>query len=138
MDEAHTKGWPLVRHPVLHFPNDPVLLADRDEGARARVHAARGAHARPLFEFMLGADWLVVPVTRPGATSVRGYLPKGAWVPLWQCATAASGAGVVHGPGWHTLPAPLGEPPVYHRAGAPSAAGVRKSLLADGVLGPCA
>ena len=60
MAEAHAKGWPLIRHPVLHFPNDPVLLADREE-------AKRGDGYGRLREFMLGADWLIVPVMEPGA-----------------------------------------------------------------------
>ena len=30
--EAAGRGWPLVRHPVLHFPADSVLLADRTAG----------------------------------------------------------------------------------------------------------
>ena len=124
MAEAHAKGWPLIRHPVLHFPHDPVLLADAEP--------RRGGAGR-IREFLLGADWLVVPVVEPGVTTVRGYVPAGEWHPLW-CAAA----GVVRGPGWMTLPAPLGQPAVYHRAEAASAAEVRKALHAEGVaLGEC-
>ena len=28
MDEAGQYGWPLSRHPVMHFPDDQTLLAD--------------------------------------------------------------------------------------------------------------
>ncbi|NTW39698.1 MAG: glycoside hydrolase family 31, partial [Cellulomonadaceae bacterium] len=34
-------------------------------------------------EFMLGDDLLVHPVTSPGATVWRTYLPAGRWVDVW-------------------------------------------------------
>jgi alpha-glucosidase len=124
MDETATRGWPVVRHPVLHFPDDPVLLSDRDEreGGLGRIR-----------QFMLGADWLIVPIIAPGVSVVRGYVPGGSWVPLF-CSGRGAGGGVVHGPGWQILPAPLGEPAVYHRVGAKSAAGIRQTLHEQGVL----
>lgn len=136
MAEAHARGWPLVRHPVLHFPHDPVLRADAE---------ARDGGAGRIREFMLGSEWLIVPVVEPGAVSVRGYVPGGAWVPLWcpdegdaPAAAASSSGGVVRGPGWQQLPAPIGRPAIYHRQGAPSAVEVRTALGASGVhLGTC-
>jgi len=125
MGEAATRGWPLVRHPVLHYPTDAVLLADADE--------ASGGSGR-IYQFMLGPEWLIVPVGQPGATSVRGYVPDDEWLPLWCGPDAPS---VVRGPGWQHLPAPLGRPAVYHRRDAGSAAEVRRALQAQGVLGDC-
>ena len=52
MKQAAERGWPIVRHPVLHFPYDRVLLDDRAE--------AEGGEGR-IREFMLGPDWLIVP-----------------------------------------------------------------------------
>ena len=160
MDQASQRGWPLVRHPVLHFPDDPVLRGDRTsaEGGEGRIRA-----------FMLGADWIIFPVLTPGALTVRAYVPSGRWLPLWPEAyatatpshtaaaaapatstaastTAAAAAaaaatplpsvGAVVGPGWHVLPAPLGQPAVYHREEAPSALPIRSRLSRLGV--PCA
>ena len=105
MEEAASRGWPIVRHPVLHYPTDATLLADKaeHEGGTGRI-----------WEFMLGADWLIVPVLTPRATDVRAYVPEGEWVSLW-CE-----GGTIHGPAWQSVPAPIGAPAVYHRAGAPS------------------
>ena len=33
MAEAHTRGWPLARHPVLHYPRHAALLADGEAAA---------------------------------------------------------------------------------------------------------
>jgi alpha-glucosidase len=132
MQQAAERGWPLIRHPVLHFPYDPVLLADRSpkEGGGGRIR-----------EFMLGEDWLIVPVIEPGVATVRGYIPHGKWIPLW-CADKGGGgegvsSGAVTGPRWLTLPAPIGLPAVYHRDGASSAAEVRRALRQSGELGEC-
>ena len=60
MREAASRGWPLIRHPVLHYPDDPTLLDD----ARAGEAAADGVGG--MRQFMLGADWMVIPVLSPG------------------------------------------------------------------------
>ena len=78
--------------------------------------------------------------------SVRGYLPDGVWVPMWHCDgehrrhtshKAPEYAGVITGPGWHILPAPLGQPAVYYREGATSAKEVRRRLQEVGLLAAC-
>jgi alpha-glucosidase len=38
------------------------------------------------------------------------YLPQGEWRHLW--------SGVTHAPGWHEVEAPIGQPPVFYRAGS--------------------
>ena len=100
---------------------------------------------------MLGADWLIFPTLVAGANSVRGYMPAGKWIPLWSmnrvlaANTSALHAdpsswgvayGSVHGPGWQQLPAPLGQPAVYHRLGASSAKSIRAALHELKVLEP--
>ena len=53
------------------------------------------------------------PVHTAGATEWRVYLPAGAiWHHLW--------TGTPHVGGSHvTIPAPIGQPPVFYRAGSP-------------------
>jgi len=153
MREAQQRGWPMVRHPVLHFPDDATLQDDRAEadGGEGRIRA-----------FMLGPDWLIFPALEPGASSVRAYVPRGEWVPLWPSSPSSassaaqqqqqqqsepepseadsSSSSVVHGnvlgPGWQELPAPIGQPAVYHRRQAPSAKSIRAALRELGVLQP--
>lgn len=97
MTEMETDGLPLVRHPVLHYPHDPAM---RDMVYR---------------QFMLGQDLMVVPVLDPGQSHVMADLPGDtAWVHLW--------SGESYGPGTHTVAAPLGQPPVFFREGAPDKA----------------
>ena len=50
---------------------------------------------------------MVAPVIEAGATARRVYLPQGEWRHLW--------SGEPHAPGWHDVPAPLGQPPVFYR-----------------------
>lgn len=90
--EAAATGMPLVRHLVLHYPDDP---------------AVRGLEQ----QFLLGPDLLVAPVLDPGAGTVRVYVPAGDWVQPW--------TGVVHaGPGWIEAEAPIGRPAAFARAGS--------------------
>eukprot|EP00898_Chlorokybus_atmophyticus_P006490 jgi/Chlat1/6842/Chrsp51S06528 len=62
MFEATTRGAPLVRHPWLHYPEDPCVYELRAQ-------------------FMLGSDFMVAPVMAEGISQVAIYLPKG---DLWQ------------------------------------------------------
>jgi alpha-glucosidase (family GH31 glycosyl hydrolase) len=60
------------------------------------------------YEYFLGDDLLVAPVTEPGIESSRIYLPRGEWIDAW--------TGVMHrGPVVVDRPAPLEEIPVYIR-----------------------
>ena len=102
MAEAAARGWPLVRHPVTHHPADAVLLAD------AEVDAGGGGRVR---QFMLGAEWMVLPVLHPGADRVCGYFPRGRWLSLW----GQEPLHVVAAGRWETVSAPLGFPAVYVR-----------------------
>ncbi|HUM04104.1 MAG TPA: TIM-barrel domain-containing protein [Terriglobales bacterium] len=62
-------------------------------------------------EFMYGPSFLVSPVTEPGATSRRVYLPKAKWYDFWNGI-------VVDGEREVTGEAPLDRLPLYVRAGS--------------------
>ena len=95
MQEAATRGYPLVRHPMLHYPDDATcaLLSD---------------------QFMLGDAFMVAPVVVPGAMERRLYLPRGVWVHLWSGVTFDMG----QLGGWLTILAPVGKPAVFFRQDA--------------------
>lgn len=86
--EAQATGLPAQRALFLHDPGDREGLTIQDQ-------------------YLYGADLLVAPVIEAGASARRVYLPAGAWRHLWSGAACA--------PGWHDIPAPLGEPPVFYR-----------------------
>lgn len=113
LQQAHAKGWPVVRHPLLHFPADPVVAVLTDQ-------------------FMLGADFWIAPVLQPGQTRRRVYLPKGHWVELW---TGRVRGTPVRGE-WFEAEAPLGSPPVFYRLGAPAGEALRQRLQALPVWPP--
>lgn len=87
--EGAVSGLPMVRHPMLEFPDDPGS------------HAVEDA-------FMLGDAFYVAPVVIQGATTKTLYLPPGEWFHLW------TGDAYV-GPDTIEVDAPLGQPPVFTR-----------------------
>ena len=90
--EAADKGYPVVRHPMLHYPEDP--------------------QARKLrYQFMLGPDFMIAPVTEKGKTVASVYLPKGEWRHIWSekvFDTRNKGRRI-------NIPSPVGFPPVFFR-----------------------
>ncbi len=86
--EARATGLPAQRALFLHYPGEREGLTIQDQ-------------------YLYGADLLVAPVIEAGAVMRRVYLPEGAWRHLWSGRDLA--------PGWHDVPAPLGEPPVFYR-----------------------
>ncbi|MCB1180259.1 MAG: alpha-glucosidase [Leptospiraceae bacterium] len=91
MKEANSKGYPIVRHPYLHYPNDKNTY-------------------NILHQFMLGEDLMVIPVTGKGDDSVSGYLPAGEWEHLFTGKTFKGGAIV-------EVEAPIGTPAVFVKKG---------------------
>lgn len=91
LEEAHESGLPIVR-PLWLYDQRPDALDINQE-------------------FLLGEDLLVAPVVQPRSRRRRVYFPPGAWVHWW------SGK-VVSGPGFHVVPAAIGEIPVFVRAGS--------------------
>ena len=105
MEEAHTKGLPVARHLMLHYPDDPEVYALTQQ-------------------FMLGPDFLIAPVVDEGATRVSLYLPAGTWIHLWSGETYGSeeaGASL-------EIDAPIGEPAVFYRADSTWGASLRETL----------
>lgn len=93
MNEAAQTGLPVVRHPFIHYPQDPQTWKITYQ------------------QFMLGPDFMIAPVTDPGADSVSVYLPAGEWVHVWSGQTYAGGQTV-------RVPAPLGQPGVFYIKGS--------------------
>jgi sulfoquinovosidase len=89
--EATDKGYPIVRHPYLNYPEDPITQQLK-------------------YQFMLGSDLLVLPVISKGETTVTGYFPKGKWKHLLTGETISGGT-------FKTIAAPLGEPAAYVKVG---------------------
>ncbi len=107
--EAVGSGLPVVRHPFLHYPDDPDVWKITFE------------------EFMLGSDFLVAPVTDPGVETVRVYLPAGDWVHVW------SGE-VFRGSQYVSVNAPIGQPAVFYVLGSPWGESFRHTLESEGLL----
>ena len=63
------------------------------------------------YEYLLGRDILVCPVLRPKAHNRKVYLPEDSWIHLW--------SGREYRGGEHTVPAELGEIPVFIRKDSP-------------------
>ncbi|MFM5916647.1 MAG: alpha-glucosidase [Novosphingobium sp.] len=86
-NEAVENGLPAQRPLFLHYPDDPALWTVQDQ-------------------FLYGADMVVAPVIEEGAIAREVVLPGEApWQHVW--------SGQVYQPGRHTIPAPVGEPPVF-------------------------
>lgn len=112
--EAAATGLPVVRHPFIHYPDDPRLRDIRYE------------------QFLVGEVFMVCPVLEPHVEEVSCHLPKGKWTHLWtgneyECPGAGSNVSV---------PAPLGYPALFYQSGAPEAAMFRERLSALGVMTP--
>jgi alpha-glucosidase (family GH31 glycosyl hydrolase) len=106
--EAYRRtGMPMMRHLVLVHPDDANVL-DRDD------------------EFLFGPDLLAAPVTVPGATTRRAYLPAGEWIEFWRAVRFVEADGsfelgraeLIAGGREVEVPAPLDELPLFVRAGA--------------------
>ncbi len=109
--KAAETGMPVVRHPFMHYPEDPEVYRLRRQ-------------------FMLGSEFVVAPVLRPGAWEVRVYLPRGKWIHLW--------SGKIHGSaeggGHEKVSAPIGRPAVFYREGSQAGREFRAELLRMGLL----
>jgi len=109
--EAATRGYPVVRHPFLHYPDDP------------NTHGLR-------YQFLLGRDLMVAPALDKGADSVEVYFPEGSeWTDLW------TGADAGRAGDWVRMPAPLGKPAAFLRKSGAANAEIIAGLKGVGVLG---
>ncbi len=108
--EAARRGYPVVRHPFLHFSHDP------------NTHTLR-------YQFLLGPDLMVAPVLNKGADEVEIYFPADTeWVDLW------TGTDVGRAGTWARMPAPLSRPAAFLRKNSPSTEEIRAGLKAAGAL----
>ncbi|ABG05503.1 glycoside hydrolase, family 31 [Rubrobacter xylanophilus DSM 9941] len=109
--EAAETGLPVVRHPLIHHPDDPEAWGLRSQ-------------------FMVGAEMMVAPVLDPGRERVEAYLPRGRWVHLWtgaRCGSESCGTR-------ETVEAPLGRPAVFYREGSGAGERLREELRRRGLL----
>lgn len=96
-DEAAATGLPLQRPLFLHYEEDAAVYAVETQ-------------------YLYGAELLIAPVIEAGAETWPVYLPAGAdWVHLWSGARHEGGRDI-------EVAAPVGQPPVFYRAGSPHAA----------------
>ena len=89
--ENAAKGIPVQRPLFLHNEGDETCYSIQ-------------------FEYLLGPDVLVAPVWQEGKAEWEVYLPEGNWIHMW--------GGREYGKGKCTVPAPLGEPPVFYKRGS--------------------
>lgn len=110
--EAATKGLPVLRHPLLHYPEDPEVWKIRYRS------------------FLLGAEWFFAPVLDPGLSSLLVYLPKGRWIHLW--------SGKTHGEAdkgmWLQVDAPLGSPALFYQETSVAGQAFRAELKRIGLI----
>ena len=92
MEEYRHQGVPLMRHSWLHYPEERELYNLK-------------------YQYLFGRDLLVAPVYKKRAKKRRLLLPRDKWVHLW--------SGNEYTAGWQTVPAPLGQPPVFYRMDSP-------------------
>lgn len=85
--EASEKGYPVIRHLVIHYPDDK---GSQDE----------------QYEFMIGDRILVSPVIENKARERDVYFPPGGWVSFWN-------GKHYQGPGRTRVSAPLEEIPIF-------------------------
>ena len=86
--ENADQGIPVQRPLFLHHEDDSRCYSEQ-------------------FEYLLGEDVLVAPVWQANQSVRTVYLPKGEWIHLW--------TGKAWPQGDHTIPAPLGDTPVFYR-----------------------
>ena len=109
--EASQRGMPVVRHPWLHYPEEPGVV-DLE------------------LQFMLGPDFMIAPVLDPGCTEVDIWLPPGSWTDLWTGRVVESSQSQAK----HRLAAPSGRPGVLYLSGSQAGEELRARLAEQGDL----
>lgn len=90
VEEASNKGYPLQRPLFVHYENDINTYDIQDH-------------------YLYGKDLLVAPVHQQGVSEWKVYLPAGeTWVSVWSQQEIQGGQFI-------TVPAPIGQPPVFYR-----------------------
>jgi len=112
MEEAAEYGYPVMRHPMLHYPEDPNVYGLK-------------------YQWLIGSEIMVVPVVDEGDNDVNAYLPAGEWVHVW---TGDVYASEPNGR-WHeNVPAPMGQPGVFYKQGSPVGETFASNLRTEGLI----
>jgi alpha-glucosidase len=109
--EASETGLPVVRHPFIHYPEDPEVL-DLE------------------YQFMVGKALMVAPVLDPDTDTVELYLPAGNWAHLWTGERHGSPERGVY----EMVQAPIGEPAVFYAEDFGEGNRFRQEILNRGLL----
>jgi alpha-glucosidase len=88
------RGHPPIRHPWIHYWDDPV------------VH-------RLAYQYLYGRDLMVAPTVSSGTALTELYLPEDEWVHLWTSRRFRGGR--------ITIDSPRGCPAVFYRGSSPFA-----------------
>jgi len=108
--DAAQKGYPVVRHPWVHYPNDDAVRTLQ-------------------YQFMVGADFMVAPVLDPGQEAVDVYLPQGHWTHLF------TGQEHHHERGkFVNVKAPIGTPAVFYQTSSAAGKKLKLDLKGMGVI----
>jgi len=89
--EASAKGYPVIRHLLLHYPEDRQAW-ELD------------------YQFLIGDRLLAAPVLKRDAREWELYLPAGEWVHWWT-------GKFFKGPAWIKIGADLGQVPLFVKTG---------------------
>ena len=105
--EAAEKGWPLVRHPFLHYPDEPAFWA------------------LSYHQYLIGDELWFAPVLDEGVDEVDIRLPAGNYVHAFTGETYQSTG--AESP--LSIPAPIGTPAVLYKQGSAIGEQFRNNLI---------
>ncbi len=112
VDEAASKGWPVVRHPFLHYPEQASFWDLSYQ------------------QYMIGSELWFAPVLDEGVVEVDIRLPAGNYIHVFTGKRYASeGADKPL-----TIPAPIGTPAVLYLEGSEIGQQFRENLLTRNLL----
>jgi alpha-glucosidase len=109
--QAAETGLPVVRHPFIHYPDDPEVLGLE-------------------YQFMVGSEFMVAPILDPSEETVEVYLPADRWVHLWSGKEYGSPTKGVY----ETVRAPIGKPAVFYKEDSGAGRRLREALERHGLL----
>ena len=111
MRQAAETGLPVVRHPFIHYYDDPEVLGLE-------------------YQFMVGSEFMVAPILDPSEETVEVYLPADRWVHLWSGKEYGSPTKGVY----ETVRAPIGKPAVFYKGDSGAGRRLREALERQGLL----
>ena len=112
MDEAYETGLPLVRHPFILYPENLEFLE------------------KSKYQFFLGDEFLIAPITDEGEVSIKLYLPEGEWIHLW----SQKKYDIYQDGRFISVDAPIGEPAVFYKQGSDIGEKFLKNLIRMDVI----